>query len=569
MRIRFYVFVVFSLLFFITTIYGAQQVSGGFNLTFSVDQSTPTQNYTNNNQPVSKPSSFTMFNRDNSQSTGEVFFEVNYSSIPSQTQTFITNRTGDVSSPLCSWNYSSNTSLTCSYSYPSSWNYNSYSPELYIYTRNKNNSLSLSQLPTSFIFQKENASLISGGFNLTFNVDQSTPTQNYSNNNQPVSKPSSFTMFNRSNSQSTGEVFFEVNYSSIPSQTQTFITNRTGDVSSPLCSWNYSSNTSLTCSYSYPSSWNYNSYSPELYIYTRNKNNSLSLSQLPTSFIYQLGSSGLISGGFTLESSIVRNYVGDAEVEYVSPTPQNGYRKSNLSNVTVKVYDGEKPISNCKLIVNEQSYSMNYDGTYCSLTFNTSTNNVSSYLFKVNYTQNSVEKSLGEREFYSYDVSGDSTQLPAFGIGSFILFILILLGDFARGTKNKKALGSVVAVSLLIVVGVSSAITFQTFLNEYQSGLQNKVQQNSDTSKAQVSIPLVQKDTNSIELSVKNPSNFYYGVEQIGINDQECNINGSDVIGQDTTSTIRVSNCSFEKGEALEIMILTNSFIIESKNTLR
>ncbi len=129
---------------------------------------------------------------------------------------------------------------------------------------------------------------------------------------------------------------------------------------------------------------------------------------------------------------------------------------------------------------------------------------------------------------------------------------------------NKKAIGPVVAVSLLLTLAVISVIGFQSFLNTYQSGIQKDVESDST---------LDIKIDNLIQnrLYILNSGNNEATYSEIKINNYSCSKLSGNL--QTSMNNIGLGECStlLKSGEN-EITLVTNKGVISkkfySKNTI-
>lgn len=133
--------------------------------------------------------------------------------------------------------------------------------------------------------------------------------------------------------------------------------------------------------------------------------------------------------------------------------------------------------------------------------------------------------------------------------------------------NNIKAIGSIVAVSLLIVVAVVAVTGFNTWFNSFSSNLQSKSETQTDNS-ISLDSQLIQKTSTGIKIYIKNPSTQTIRLNQIKINSQECNLTNSDVMSPKSITLIDV-DCNYNKGSNLEVTLFTNSGISTKKLILK
>lgn len=116
----------------------------------------------------------------------------------------------------------------------------------------------------------------------------------------------------------------------------------------------------------------------------------------------------------------------------------------------------------------------------------------------------------------------------------------------------KKALGPVVAISLLMVVTVGAVFTFNTFFKGYSSNLQAK---SETTGKNEVYLDRVIVESGTLTLFAKT-TNSYVIINKAKVNGAECTLTGSNVI--DATITSVPVNCGGVSGNN-EISLITDS----------
>lgn len=122
--------------------------------------------------------------------------------------------------------------------------------------------------------------------------------------------------------------------------------------------------------------------------------------------------------------------------------------------------------------------------------------------------------------------------------------------------KIKKALGPVVALSLLLVVTVVSVATFNNWYDSFSGALFVKTEQGS--SSGAISITNVFLESNKLNIYAKG-SNSYSLVTSVKVNGVECNLVGSNVI--DLSLTPILVDCSGNKGTN-SLILTTNSQVL-------
>lgn len=130
--------------------------------------------------------------------------------------------------------------------------------------------------------------------------------------------------------------------------------------------------------------------------------------------------------------------------------------------------------------------------------------------------------------------------------------------------NKKKAIGPIVAISLLIVVAVVGVFTFQTWFSGFSGNIQNKAEFNSNNQNLNIELNLVQKKGNNLNLFLQNPSQNIVFIKQIKIDDTLCSLVSSNTLGIKTVVQVEVSNCGVSKGTRSNVFIQTNLGIFES-----
>lgn len=127
---------------------------------------------------------------------------------------------------------------------------------------------------------------------------------------------------------------------------------------------------------------------------------------------------------------------------------------------------------------------------------------------------------------------------------------------------NKKALGPVIAASLLIVVVTVSLVSFQNWFGTYQDNLFVKSETKSNNGVSLVIDSLIKTNSNEATIYAKSGIGTFQVINEIKVNGEVCTLSSSDVI-DDSISTIELE-CDFNAGDK-NIIILTDSGIYEKK----
>lgn len=122
--------------------------------------------------------------------------------------------------------------------------------------------------------------------------------------------------------------------------------------------------------------------------------------------------------------------------------------------------------------------------------------------------------------------------------------------------KSKNAIGVIIALSLLIVITVSSVVVFNNWYASYSSDLFAKTETSgSDNS---VSVKDVMVEQGQLQIYAYSSSNYEF-INDIQINGVSCNLIGSDVI--DISLTKIALDCAGILGEKNLMTLYTSSKI--------
>ena len=262
-------------------------------------------------------------------------------------------------------------------------------------------------------------STVSGGFNITL--------ENY-NSSSYTSRPVSFSniLFSSPNTSDINSkyVIQNVEHDSNLYQTKISIYSTQGNLNSKLCESSFESLNFQNCQINYTDSMITDT--KTYYAYVCSEYGDCSLSY-PFTFMLK-DTTEAITGGmkFTLQSffNITTNY----PIAYISPTLENNAKKYNVNNITIKIYDGNYNLDSCKININGQNYSMTYDNTNCIYTYSFNlTNSTQDISFQAYYTINSIEDYLELRTVTIYPVKNSNNKMPAYGIFSLVISILIII----------------------------------------------------------------------------------------------------------------------------------------------
>lgn len=131
---------------------------------------------------------------------------------------------------------------------------------------------------------------------------------------------------------------------------------------------------------------------------------------------------------------------------------------------------------------------------------------------------------------------------------------------------NKKALGGVIAVSLLIVVSVASVVSFQGWFQTYSGNILNKAESDSEISVAYIYDILV-KDS-STNIYMENPGEDFIVIDAVEVNSNSCSLQGSDVLPSKSIMVLP-TDCVINESGAVEVVVFTQNSIIEKELFIR
>ena len=131
---------------------------------------------------------------------------------------------------------------------------------------------------------------------------------------------------------------------------------------------------------------------------------------------------------------------------------------------------------------------------------------------------------------------------------------------------NKKAITPVVATALLLVVAVVAVVGFQTWFATYQSGLNTKVEQQSQTGTA---ITVERLESNKVYL--KNTGTVDINASSISVGGTVCT-NGITTVNKSTTAAypLDITKCSsITKGTAYDVVVVTSDGVFQENEIAR
>lgn len=124
--------------------------------------------------------------------------------------------------------------------------------------------------------------------------------------------------------------------------------------------------------------------------------------------------------------------------------------------------------------------------------------------------------------------------------------------------KSKKAISPVVATALLLVVAVLAVVSFQTWFNSYQSGLNVQVENQSSNNRP-VSIEGLEGTTNAV-VYLRNPNSQPMSVSQVRLvssGNTVCDNTTAFSVPANNVALTSVGACSLTTGSVYEVVVVT------------
>lgn len=131
---------------------------------------------------------------------------------------------------------------------------------------------------------------------------------------------------------------------------------------------------------------------------------------------------------------------------------------------------------------------------------------------------------------------------------------------------KKKSISPIIGITLLIIVGVVSAIGFQTFYQQYSTNIASKTQEQAGT--GILIIDRVESADTKTSIYIKNQEKNYAIIKQIKINYNNCNMTDSDIANAKSTTKID-TDCIFNRNEKVEVVINSNFGLSQQTHIVR
>jgi hypothetical protein len=286
---------------------------------------------------------------------------------------------------------------------------------------------------------------------------------------------------------------------------------------------------------------------------------------------YHSGDTGeLTDAGFTIKYTLSIDKL--TPPSYIYPTPTNGARKYNPQNFTIKI-NATGNLDNAIITINSQNYSMQNTSDIYYYTYNfTDITSIETVTFQVHYNKSGTVNSIEQRTAYAYPPRESAGQVPFTTPIVYLLSLILILIPLSIKTKSKnkskKAIGPVVATALLLVVAVVTLISFQGWYQTYQSDILSKTERKSNIDSSIIFIERTEQTTSGTNIMIRNQGSAYYVITELKINSQQCNLLGSDIIGENTVTTIE-TDCTSIRNQAAEIAVFTDLGIFSEEEMIK
>ena len=129
---------------------------------------------------------------------------------------------------------------------------------------------------------------------------------------------------------------------------------------------------------------------------------------------------------------------------------------------------------------------------------------------------------------------------------------------------NKKAISPVVATALLLVVAVVAVVGFQTWFQTYQSGINTKVEQQSNAGSA-VSIERLENGT----VYLKNGGVDVLTADITVGGSSNCGNTSQTLNGSKVTSVAIGNGCDLKVGTAYDVVVVTGNGVFSETELAR
>ncbi|MCA9496185.1 MAG: hypothetical protein KC589_04540, partial [Nanoarchaeota archaeon] len=221
-------------------------------------------------------------------------------------------------------------------------------------------------------------------------------------------------------------------------------------------------------------------------------------------------------------------YVPNSTVKYMFPSPSNNSHYGG-EVITIKISDLALSVFWANISFNNNSYDLsnNWDGSW-----QVSIDDLPLGIQNISYQVFYNDGELGEVTFTYYpDYSG--TTYPAYSFLAGLLSILFLsFGFFLRKTeKDRRGVTAIISLLLLLIVAVVGSYSLFVWQENFRISYQEKQNQAlSIGSNGFVNIEGIKNESSVINLYIKNNNRGYIILDEVKMNNQNCNLTKSNVL---------------------------------------
>lgn len=134
-------------------------------------------------------------------------------------------------------------------------------------------------------------------------------------------------------------------------------------------------------------------------------------------------------------------------------------------------------------------------------------------------------------------------------------------------SESKKGVTPIIAISLLLVVAVAATLSFSGWYTDLTTGLTIK-SKNTEQYSDLIDLKFVHKQDNNLVLYYENKNEDFIFINSLKINNNACNLVGSDILEENSLTYIEVSNCNQNITDQVEIILVSESGIFENSKQI-
>lgn len=244
---------------------------------------------------------------------------------------------------------------------------------------------------------------------------------------------------------------------------------------------------------------------------------------------------------------------------YIQPTPPDNSNYGN-TKIIIQIEDTSGLLTWLNVTINNQNYSMtNTSGNIWQFTYEENLNSIQNITFQAYYESGN----LNQRSFTFYP-DHSKNSLPAFGIISVLISIILLLFQFNFKQKNNKAITPAIATVMLLFITITSFVVLNSFFSETISNYQDKSFQNNNLNS--IKILDFKEELGKYNLYIRNDKNDYIILNKIKVNNNYCNLTMNNVILEHSISKIEIDCPSYLPMN--EIQLDTSASLIQTNKRI-